>query len=132
MTLARRLRKWGGGGGNRFSPSFILRAWAGGWSGSVRLLTGGGRGWGGGGAVRERIGSSGRGKGAPRSPPTQAHTPPRSFRTLSPEPHRPAPQPRFLGGDPGKVGVGTSWGRERSPEASGSGSRAALFSMPHT
>lgn len=46
MTPALRLRKWGGGGGNRFSPSFILREWAGGWSGSVLLLTGAGRGLG--------------------------------------------------------------------------------------
>lgn len=71
MTLARRLRKWGGGGGDRFSPSFILRAWAGGRSGSVRLLTGGGRGWGAPAAARAP-----RGLLLPKPTPHPAHSVP--------------------------------------------------------
>lgn len=103
MTLALRLRKWGGGGGNCFSPSFILAA-----GGRLELechsLDRG----------RKRTGSSGRGKGAPRSPLTSPTRPPRSFGTLSQESRCQAVPLGFLGCWGGRVGAGNRRGREES------------------
>lgn len=120
MTLALRLRKWGGGGGNSFSPPFILRA-----GGRLELeCQSPDRG-------RKRTWSSDRGKGAPRAPLTSPTPPPRPFRSPSQEPRCWAKQP-VLGFSRGKVGGGDRWGRVKSREASLPRQSGALFSMPHT
>lgn len=120
MTLALRLRKWGGGGGNSFSPPFILRA-----GGRLELeCQSPDRG-------RKRTGSSDRRKGAPRAPLTSPTPPPRLFRFLAQVQRCWANHP-VLGCSRGEVGGGDQWGRVESQEASRPGQSGALFSMPHT
>lgn len=109
MTPALRLRKWGGGGGNGFSPPFILHA-----GGRLELeCQSPDRG-------RKRIGSSDRGKGAPGAPLTSSTPAPRLFGSPSREQRRGAKQP-LLGPSAERSEAGTDGGGRKAGRRRGRG-----------
>lgn len=122
MTLALRLRKWGGGGGIGFSPPFILRA---GWRQELECQSLD-RG-------RKRTGGSDRGKGARKPLLTSPTSLPRPFRSFSQEPYE---RPGKSANTPGllwrKGRSRGTWGKGEARRLPGLGSLATLFSMPGT
>lgn len=123
MTLALRLRKWGGGSGGTAARLHSPSARAGGWSDGVSAQTGGGRGLGAMAAARALGGYH------PPYPPLPSSRP---FHSSPQEPLWGAEELPLLGCSGGKVGAGDWWGREQSKVSRPNSSLAALLSMQHT
>lgn len=126
MTLALRLRKWGGGGGNCCSLSFTLRT---GWR-LVWRFQRPDRG-------RKKTRSCGRHKGAGRVPQSLPYLPSfssRPFHSLSQEPLCGEKELPLLGCSGRKVGAGDRWGRSKArfPGPAAARQRCSLCSTRRT